>query len=119
MNQTELYNCLSQEDQHLVIIYFASGACFLLFSYLVFYCKFLHRLVKYGIPILMTAIGVMLFSIGGKLLNGHPYELNTLSRILVVTCTLIGFWVVYSAIKWNKELRQKKEAKLKSNSNNH
>ncbi len=113
MNQTELFNRLSEVDQHLVIIYFVSGTCFLLFSYLIWYCKFLHQLVKYGIPILMTSIGVMLFSIGGKLLNGHPYELNTLSRILVVTCTVIGFWVAYSAIKWNKEIRKKKEALIK------
>lgn len=70
-------------------------------------------MVKYGIPILMTSIGVMLFSIGGKLLNGHPYELNTLSRILVVTCTLIGFWVAYSAIKWNSQIRKKKEKAAK------
>jgi len=108
MNQTELFNCLNESDQQLVLIYFFAGACFLLLSYLLYYCKFLHWLINIVTPILMVSVGVMLFSIGGRMLNGHDYGMNFIVKALVIICTATACWVVYGALMWNKELRKKK-----------
>jgi len=109
MNTIDLYEILTPEDQVLATIYFASGVLFLVFMYLILYCQFVYKLIRWAIGTLMFSIGFMFLSTAGKMVQGTDYNLIKLTQWAVILCTLAASWVVYEFLKWNRKKQKEKE----------
>ena len=97
-------------DQEMALIYMICGVFFLVFSYLIYYCRFIMNSIRYSTSILMFSIGFMFMSTAGNIIKGHEYSLRTLTQWAIIACTVIAFWVVTELIKWNKKKQKENEA---------
>lgn len=103
MTAFELYQELNNEDQNMVVIYYLSGIAFMIFWYLIYYCKYTNYKIRIASSTLMLGIGFMLLSTGGKILKGGVYDLYLLTQGAVILCTMIALWVVIEFLRWNKK----------------
>jgi len=115
MTTIEIFKHLPIEDQEIVIIYFISGIIFILLSYVLIYFKFIRNMIRYSLSLFMFSIGFMFLSTGGKIMQGHNYNLLILTRWSVIVCTIIAIWVVFELLKWNKKKQQEKQIENETN----
>ena len=108
MSTIELFNELTATKQELLVIYFAAGVLFLVFSYLVYYCQYTYLMIRICSAALMFAVGFMFLSTGGKMLQGATYSLVFITQWSVVLCTIIASWVVVEFLRWNKQKKIEK-----------
>jgi ACR3 family arsenite efflux pump ArsB len=108
----EILDSLSPRDRHVVINYLISGALFILFSYVIFYCKQIQNVIRTSIALLMLSRGFVLLSAAGKITNGYDDKMTAITQWGVVVSTLIGFFVVWVFRRWNQ--RMIKENNLKN-----
>ena len=106
MTTLEMFKSLPAPDQELLAIYFVSGVCFILFSYVIFFCQYIKAMIRISISSLMFCVGFMFLSTGGKMMQGTEYNLMFITRWSVIICTGIAFWVVVEIIKWNKKKQE-------------
>ena len=108
----ETIKCLPEIDQEMAMMYIISGVFFLVFSYLIYYCRFIMNSIRYSTAILMFSIGFMFMSTAGNIIKGHEYSLRILTQWSIIVCTSIAFWVVLELIKWNKKKQKENETDL-------
>jgi hypothetical protein len=93
---------LSDRDRAVVINYIISGGLFVLFGYVIYYCKMIKSAIRVSISLLMLTRGFVLLSASGKIMNGYNDTLTSITQWGVIISTVVGFWVVVEFWRWNK-----------------
>jgi hypothetical protein len=108
MTTLEILDSLSPRDRQVVIKYVISGGLFILFSYVVYYCRQIKTAIRASIALLMLSRGFVLLSAAGKIMNGYDDRMTSITEWGVVISTIIGFWVVLEFRRWNnrKQIEQ-------------
>lgn len=102
MTTIEILDSLTERDKAVVINYIVSGGLFVLFGYVIYYCKMIKLAIRISISLLMLTRGFVLLSAAGKIMNGYDDTFTSITQWGVVISTLVGFWVVVEFWQWNK-----------------
>lgn len=102
MTTLQIIDSLNDRDRQVVINYIISGGLFVLFSYVVYYCKQIKPAIRCSISLLMLSRGFVLLSAAGKIMNGYNDKMTAVTQWGVIFSTFIGLWVVVEFWKWNK-----------------
>lgn len=113
MTMIEILDNLGERDRMVVINYLVSGGAFILFSYVIYYCKMIRNEIRISISLLMLIRGFVLLSEGGKIMDGYGDGLTTITQWGVFISTMIGFWVMREFIRWNR--RKQRETNISPN----
>lgn len=109
MTILETMDSLTEKDRLMVINYFVSGGLFILFAYVVYYCRHIKTMIRSSIALLMLSRSFVLLSEAGKFLEGDEGILmRDMAQWGVILSTFIGFWVMIEFIKWNKRKQLEK-----------